>query len=535
MAANGLDHYLGVFADDAAANAHLAAAGWTAYRGLLYSDSTLVLMKIWDGIMWIPFDPRVGYFSGTVRYVSTAGNDADDGLAPDRAKLTITAAIGASAVGDAVISAPGTYAEAVNLNLAALQFWPQHGTIIAPGAGVPLTVSAAYCRVSCPGGSLRCNPPAGGTGVLVSVTGGWTYLSDIRVPCISSALLGFDIVGGGCVLDNCRAASPLTAAFKIQGDKVKLDNCCTGGEVADTSIGFWITNSCDKARLRDCSSQGNVTAGFQFDEGCTNILAKSCDSGGGDGHFIDNAMNTFLDITDRDSREEHDEVYPVPDGEGTAGDPVAMHSQVNDETGADDTVNYYGDAFVIMGINVVSADWFLKGANFFAATAADDQRFHFYRVERDLAGARNGGNAWDEGATVLTLTDAAEAAQFEVDDLVWVMTPGYKPDGEIVKVTNIAGAVVTIARQTENSGRTGLHWNHTTNDGGNEAMYLCWRDEAQYHSSNMDFSASGSRAFERQMFHKPRRLHRNDGIVARMINGTDDANSQCGVTLVWSD
>jgi len=535
MAANGLDHYLGPFADDASVNADLAAAGWTAYHGLLYYDSTLALMKIWDGAMWIPFDPRNGYFSGTVRYVSTAGNDGNDGLAPDRAKLTIGNAIGASAVGDAVITGPGTYAEAVNLNLVALQFWPQLGTIIAPGAGVPLTVSAAYCGVSCPGGSLRCNPPAGGTGVLVTAAGSWAYLSDIRVPCNSSALLGFDIVGGGCVLENCRSASPLTAAFKIQGGKCKLHECCTGGEAADTSIGFWITNSCDKARLRDCSSQGHATAGFQFDAGCTNILAKSCDSGGGDGHFIDNGTLTFLDITDRDSREEHDHVYPVPDGEGTAGDPIEMHSQVNDETGGDDTANYFGDAFVIMPVTTVASDWFLKGANFFATTAADDQRFHFYRVEYDLMGARNGGNAWDEGATVLTLTDAAEAAQFAVNDLVWIMTPGYKPDGEIVKVTNIAGAVVTIARQTENSGRTGLHWDHTANDGGNEAMYLCWRDENQYHSSDMDFSATGSRAFARQMFEKSRRLHSNDGIVARMINGTDTANSQCGVTLVWSD
>ncbi len=480
----------------------------------------------------LPF-VHLAYFAGVVRYVSTTGSDALDGLTPGRPKLTIAAAIAASSAGDAIVTAPGTYAEAVTFTLMGLQFWPQHGTILAPAAGVPLTIPTPYCKVSCHGGSLRCDPPAGGTGVLIS--GGWGYVSDVRVSCVSSANYGFDVRGNGCVLDNCRASAPLQAAFIIHGDKCKLDDCCTGGEIADTSIGFHITNSCDKARMRGCSSQGHSTAGFCFDAGCTNIVARECSSGGGDGHFVDEATNTYLDIKDRDSREEHDEVYPEPDGEGVAGNPIAMHSQVNDETGADDTANYFGDSFVIMPVATVAADWFLKGANFFATTAADDQRFRFYRVDYRLAGARNGGNAWDEGATALTLTNAAVAAQFAAGDLVWITTAGYKPNGEIVEVVSVVGAVVTIARQAENSGRTGLHWDHSANDPGNEDMHLCWRDESQYHSSNMDFSASGGKDFSRQLYRRPRRMHSNDGVVARMINGTDGGNSQCGVTLVWSD
>ena len=31
-----------------------------------------------------------------------------------------------------------------------------------------------------------------------------------------------------------------------------------------------MTNSCDKFRIKNCSSQGNATASFQVDTGCTN-------------------------------------------------------------------------------------------------------------------------------------------------------------------------------------------------------------------------------------------------------------------------
>ncbi len=476
-------------------------------------------------------------FTGSVYYVDAGqANNDGSGLTPELAKKTITAAITAASAGDMIISKAGTYAEAVDLNKASLEFWPEIGTVLAPASGTPLTISAAYCRVVCPYGALRCNPIANGTGVVVSVTGTWAYVHNIRVPGGSTADLGFDIVGAGSVLTDCRCSGPLVAAFKIQGNMVKFDECCTGGEVADTSIGFWITNSCDKARLKECSSQGHATAGYQFDSGCTNISARACSSGGGDGHFIDNAENTFLDIIDRDSREQHEHTYPGPDGEGTAGSTVDVQSEINDETGADSTANYYGDVASLVPVATLTTDWFLHGVNVFATTAGDDQRFELYRVEYDFSATRNGGNNWDEGATVLTFDDASA---FKVNDLVWIESPNYaKTDsakGEIVKITGIAANTVTIARQTENSGRTGLHWNHTTQDGGNEVVYLCWRDENQYHTTGFDYSATGARAFTAIHFTKSRRMHGNDGLIVRMINGTDAANSQASLTIIYSD
>ena len=474
-------------------------------------------------------------FTGDIHYVDAAqADDTGDGTSPETAKKTIVAGIGLLSAGDRLVVKAGTYDESgMDLNVQASELCFEAGTILQDsGDGTVLTISAFGCKVT-GSGNVRVDPTGGATGVLVS--GSFVWLEQIRIFCNDVGALGIDITGGGAALHTCRCAGPTTAAFKVQGEKAWLNYCCTGGTEDAGTIGFWITNSCDKARLNDCGSQGHSTAGFQIDAGCTNVVARNCDSGGGDGHFIDNGTRTFLDIRDRDSREMHEHVHPTPDGEGAAGDTVAIQSQVNDETGADDTANYFGDCALLVDVGDFAFDWFWIGTNIFATTAADDQRYRGYRIVSDFSATRNGGNAWDAGATVLTVQDATEAAQFEVNDLVWIASPGYKPAGEIVKVTDVTGAVITIARQTENSGRTGLHWNHTTNDAGNEVMYLCWRDERRYHSTDWDYSASGARDFTRALFSVARRMHANDGLVARMINGTDTANSQASLTIVWGD
>ena len=125
------------------------------------------------------------------------------------------------------------------------------------------------------------------------ISGTNAYVHDMRCSCDSSAAIGFDITGNGAVLTNCRVAAPLTAAFKVQGDKVKLEECGTAGESGDSSIGYWVTNSCDKAWLLNCSSRGHETASYQVDTGCTNGIIKDCASGGGDGRWAD-ADHSFV-------------------------------------------------------------------------------------------------------------------------------------------------------------------------------------------------------------------------------------------------
>lgn len=223
---------------------------------------------------------------GTLYYVSNVnGLDANDGLNPSTAKKTIGAAITACTAGDIIVIEAGTYPEDVDVDKDSVELWFELGAIIVAQAGAGLTVSGNYCSVITPNGSLRVNPIANGTGVVAS--GDWAYLWDIRVSCGSSADLGFDFTGDAGQYFNCRASDPLIAAFKLQGDGIKLDTCYTGGTPADTSIGFWVTNNADKTRLRDCASQGHASGGYVIDTGVTNGEAINSVSGGGDGPRLD--------------------------------------------------------------------------------------------------------------------------------------------------------------------------------------------------------------------------------------------------------
>ena len=226
-------------------------------------------------------------FTGNVYYVDAAqSDDSGDGTSPETAKKTIGAGIGLLSAGDALTIKAGTYTEtSLDLNVNACELWFEIGTILDPASGTCLTISGSYCKVQCPGGSLVITPAANETGVLVS--GNFNYIHDVRVNAASTADIGFDITGNGGVLTNCRCADPLVAAFKVQGDKVKLDGCCTGGTPANTSIGYWLTNSCDKFRLVSCGSQGHDSGGFVVDSGCTNGCIRECDSGVGDGRWSD--------------------------------------------------------------------------------------------------------------------------------------------------------------------------------------------------------------------------------------------------------
>lgn len=230
---------------------------------------------------------KVPKTSQDIWYVhKTLGDNANGGKLPEDAFETIGTAITAAVGGDIIRVGAGTYVETgITLSKSGLELWPEHGAILAPATGIPLAVSAHYCKIWCPGGSLFLTPPAGETGL--SITGSRFYGSDVRINCASSANLGFDVNGAGAVLDNCRVAAPLVAAFKVQKDKAKLVNCGTGGKSGDSSIGYWITGSCDLAWLKDCSSRGHETSGYQVDTGCTNGVIKDCASGGGDGRWTD--------------------------------------------------------------------------------------------------------------------------------------------------------------------------------------------------------------------------------------------------------
>lgn len=220
--------------------------------------------------------------TGTVYYVATDGNDSNAGTDPEYPLLTIGAAITAVADYDTVVVAGGTYTETgLDLDHAGVELIFRAGVILDPASGTALTISGYGCKVHDHGCAAKIAPAAGATGVVVS--GNFVCLADIRVAAASTAAIGYDITGAGAVIENCRCSAPTTAAFKVQGDKCKIEDCCTGGESGDSSIGFWVTNSCDKLRILDCSSQGNETASYQIDAGCTNAMVRDSASGPGDG------------------------------------------------------------------------------------------------------------------------------------------------------------------------------------------------------------------------------------------------------------
>ncbi|MCP4639456.1 MAG: hypothetical protein GY851_03435 [bacterium] len=473
---------------------------------------------------WIPTG-HIHKFGGDIWYVSKSGNDSNSGKDPINAFLTIGAAITAAAAGDAISVKAGAYDEnGLDLNDAGLELWCEIGvTLSNTNPGTVLTVSGASCRVR------GCKIEQAGQ-IGLAVTGTACAIEDVLV---DGCTVSYDLNGSYARLVRCQSQEASVTGYDIANKECLLYLCNAVGEGSATR-GFYLSNAAaDRCMLYQCVSAANATAGFHIIAGCTYNVLVFCNSASSDGAPIDVGTSTYFGLDFVDSLEQHENVYPFPDGEGTAGTPISIQSEVNDETGADSTADYFGDCAVIMPPATRTAQWFWEGVNLFATTSADDQRYTGYRIVYGFSASRNGGNNWDENVTVLTVTDATEAAQFEVNDLVWITTPGYKPHGEIVKVTDVTAAVITIARQTENSARLGLHWNHTTNDGGNEVMYLCYRNSAQYHAQHWDFTAANAKDFAAHRFVSPRRMAANDGIVVRMINGTDAANSEAALATIY--
>lgn len=257
-------------------------------------------------------------FGGVVRFVDgTNGDDGNDGLSPDEPMATIGAALTASGAGDAVNVKTGTYDEAgLDVNDAGQELWLEAGVILQDSAnGTVLTVSGfgAVVRGS---GNVRIDPTGGATGVLVS--GGFAFIENLRVNGNSVGGLGFDITGNGVEMHSCRCSDPTIAAYKVQGDKALLKDCCTGG-AGGATIGYWMTNTCDKFRLMMCGSQGHGTAPFQVDTGCTNGVIWQFSSGGGDGKWSDADSGTVISDLTYPETKFADVTFTATGGVGGAG------------------------------------------------------------------------------------------------------------------------------------------------------------------------------------------------------------------------
>ena len=230
----------------------------------------------------------------------------------------------------------------------------------------------------------------------------------------------------------------------------------------------------------------------------------------------------------------HEHTYPHSDGEGGTTVAIIITTDAEDDTTPAGTDQYYwGEPKIIVPVSTITVTWLLSGFYFSATTTGKDLVWEMFRIKQSVSAVRNVGNAWDEGATVLTVDSATG---FATNDKVLILTPGYAPDGEILKITDVTGPVITVARETVQTAATGLRWDHTINDGGNEVMYLIEDpSSSEMHPSSGRFGASSAKDEARITLDGKRTMTANDGLIMRSLNETDGATATFSASVIYDD
>jgi len=465
-------------------------------------------------------------FGGDLWFVSAAGDDAHDGESPGTAFLTWQNAIDTAAAGDAITVMQGAYDEAVTINKVGLEIWCEIGTTLTnSGAGAAVvTISANSCRLR---GELVITPGAGDTGVHVTANA-----VVIEMVNTVTGAVGFRLAGVGAKITDSGSFQPTTTAFWIEGDRTRVFDCRTTGASTATR-GFWINNGADFARLENCESTGHGTAGFDIATGSTYYVVADSRSGAGDGDRVDDGeLGLWSNFSERLETEFHEEIYPVSDGAGTAGDPIAISNATTDDAaGTRDDENYWGDTAIVIPPAALIMPWWSQGIYIAATTATDIQQFQCLYTRPAYSSAQDGGNDWDHTEVDLTVADGTI---FEADDLVWI-TGNDLPAGEIQKVVSIAGAVVTVVSEIRASGGLGLRYDYDTDDSAN-TMFLVYRvTDRRFHATNGEYSASGAREHSRYLWETPRRIMPNGAMIMRMLNATDAGVSSFDVRAIYME
>lgn len=465
---------------------------------------------------------HIPQFAGTIYFVNAAtGTDTNSGLSPLTAFATISRAITVASAGDAITIRSGTYDEnGLDLNKNGLQLWCETGVVFSNSTpGTVLAVSANDCFVR---------------DLIISQAGQKAFdvtgdRNKFERCLISSSSVGFDLGGQTNSLIFCRVVEPSVCGFDIDADENQLIECDTNGAGGATT-GFRIFGGADAVRLNRCNSTGHGTAGFRIESGSTQCLINRCASGGGDGDRRDDGKdNMWADFISKMEEERHSTIYPLGDGQGTSDSPILLSNVATDDTpDSRSDQDYWGDVKRIIPVNTITAEWLSIGIEIFADIADDIQSYQLFFPSPDFSTTRNGGNLWDLGETVLTVTSAS---LFQNGDKIWIASTS-DPDGEILEITNIAGNVITIASETRASGNTGIRYNHT----GAETMYLIERsNDPQWHSIDRSYSASTAKDFFSFNWHEPKLLRGNSGAIGRMLNSTDNGDSALSMKLVYED
>ena len=468
---------------------------------------------------------HIPQFAGTIYVVNgTTGLDTNNGRSPATAFQTIGQAISAMASGDAVVIRTGVYAEnGLALTLDGLEMWCEIGTRIEPpGASTGLLVSGDHCRVHGP----HVNTPGQ---ISFQVTGDGCSMER----CHGVGSIAFDIDGDDNDVLGCVSHTPTVTGFDVSGDKNRLHNGSVTGDGSATR-GYLLSGNAAYNTIRDSDSVGSATAGFEAEIGTSYNTVAYSTSGGGDGPTVDDGQyNNWPGYIDQLATEQHEDIYPLSNGQGAAGDPITVSNNTTDGAGGTrNDQNFWGDIVRVVPPDTFVTRWSFIGVYIHATTAIDVQQYEILFTYANRVSAQNGGNDWDKNETVLTITNGS---LFENGDLVWVVGAD-RPEGEVMIVSGApAGNVVTLARETTADADTGLRYDYDATGVGNK-MYLIRRSGVPlYEGYEGDFSAPGGRYHERYQWHEPKQIAPDGGMLIRMLNATDAGVSEFDVRAIYED
>lgn len=451
----------------------------------------------------------------------TNGLDTNSGHSPNEPLQTIGAAVTAASPGDAIVIRPDTYDEAVNLNKAGLQLWPELGVILTNTTpGIPLTLSANNCVIK-RGGLIVSQ--IGQVGV--HVTGQACRLEEIIV---TAATIGIDIDATATIILRTNISGHTVTGIDIDSGGCILEDAQIVGSGGATRGFYLSSSSADGNILNRCISGGNATAGFEAIATTTGNIFKDSSSGEGDGSPIDGGLNSWPNFQWIDGTEEHEDLWPIFLGQGVAADPVTINNDATDDTpDSRDDQNYWGDTVAIIAPNAITQRWLINGVEVFAGTANKRMVYEFYYPQSTFSTTRNGGNAWDLGETALTVQDGTI---IQNGDKIWI-TSTSDPNGEILLVTNVAGNVVTIASETRASGNTGIRYNHV----GSETMYVIERSGLNRLDGHQAAYAAASTKASTTRKWRQKDLPPNTAMIGRLANIDDDLTASIDVKVIYGD
>lgn len=472
-------------------------------------------------------------YGGDIWYVNGLyGSDFNSGKRPDKAFATIGIAIYTALPGDVISIATGTYNEhGLEIVEDDIELLCETGVMITDSTddiSQTLLLSGDRCYIR----NLHVHQV---NQIGINVVGNECNLENIHT---DDTTKGFQVSGYGNHFVDCHNINPTVAGFEITSNDNTFHTCASIG-FGGATRGFYISSAdANYNTFIDCVSTGNNTAGYYVVTGASFNTFKDCSSGGGDGPRVDNGYKTqwagFRSIL---VRENHEHLIPQATGEGDVCAPITVNNISGDATGTSSDQYYWGEPKLVVPIDTFDRIWSLLGYNIFGETTVVGFHSALMRIRSLIVASKytgGGDQNWDEGETVLTVTDAAEAALFMVDDLVWV-TSSTRTDGEIVRVTDVTSNVITIERETVASGRTGLRWNHST-DGDSEKLYLVKRESIlDMHTTEFCFSCASSKDFTSARFVLAREFASGDGLLIRTMNTSDDGDAEFDFTAIYSE